>query len=137
MKNEIRIAIGVATSLMFATAYAHHSFTMFDFKRDVILDGTVKEFEWSNPHCFIQLIVPTTDGSEEWSIEMTSPLHLLQNGWGPHLVRAGDRLRVRIHPMRDGSSRGGSYVLATTTDGTPIDPHSLSKSTVAAKETHP
>lgn len=137
MKNQCCIAIGVLALLTSASASAHHSFTMFDFKRDVTLDGTVKEFQWTNPHCFIQLIIPTADGTEEWSIEMTSPLHLLQSGWGPHFVKAGDKLRVTIHPMRDGASRGGSYVRATTTDGTPIDPPSQGKSPAAARETHP
>jgi hypothetical protein len=41
---------------------AHHSFAIFDFGKSASLSGTVKEFQWNNPHCFIQLLVPT-DGA--------------------------------------------------------------------------
>ena len=102
-------------------ALGHHSFALFDFKSERELAGTVKEFQWNNPHCFIQLLVPGGGGTQEWSIEMTSPLHLLQNGWGPRLLKAGDTLVVTIHPIRDGS-HAGSYVRARTRDGVPIDP---------------
>ena len=110
-------------------ASAHHSFAMFDFKREVTLAGTVKEFQWTNPHCFIQILVPKSGGTEEWSIEMSSPLHLLQNGWKPGTLRVGDQVTLVIHPMHDGS-RGGNYVRATASDGSPIDP-SAGKTQVA------
>ena len=61
-------AIGVATP-----ALAHHSFAMFDRNKNVTVNGVVKEYEWSNPHVWIHLMVPGDGGtSREWSFEMQS-----------------------------------------------------------------
>lgn len=117
MKSRFHIVIGAATSLLFATAFAHHTFSMFDFRKDVTLSGTVREFQWNNPHCFIQLLVPNEGAVQEWSIEMGSPMHLMRHGFKPKSFNPGDKVSVVIHPMRDGSN-GGDFVSATSADGT-------------------
>jgi len=76
--------IAIAVMLTASSALAHHSFAMFDQSKSVTLQGTVKDFRWSNPHVFIQLLVKNDAGNEdEWSIEMTSPEHLARVGWKP------------------------------------------------------
>ncbi len=110
MKNTMRTMIGVATSLMFASAFAHHSFAMFDQSKSLTVRGSVRDFRWSNPHVFIQLVTTGAGGvQEEWSIEMTSPEHLARVGWRPGTLRAGDKVTLVIHPMRDGV-KGGQYL---------------------------
>lgn len=102
-------------------AQAHHSFAMFDQQHQLMLRGSVKEFRWTNPHAFIQLLVTdATDGAVvEWSIEMTSPEHLARAGWKPRLLKAGDQITVVVHPLRDGA-RGGQFLSATRPDGAPL-----------------
>jgi hypothetical protein len=100
-------------------AGAHHSGAMFDATRTVTLQGTVKAFQWTNPHCFIQLLVKGPSGQKEWSVEMGSPGQLYRNGWRPGSIRAGEPLTVVINPLRDGTA-GGVYVSATTADGKPV-----------------
>ena len=100
-------------------AFAHHSGAMFDSTRTVTLQGTVKAFQWTNPHCFIQLLVKGPAGQKEWSVEMGSPSQLFRNGWRPGSLQAGEQLTVVINPLRDGSA-GGIYVSATAADGKPI-----------------
>jgi hypothetical protein len=119
MKHQFRAAIGVVALLTFASASAHHTFSMFDFKNNVTLTGSVKQFQWNNPHCFIQLLVPKDGAMQEWSIEMGSPMHLMRNGLKPKSLNPGDKITVVIHPMRDGSS-GGDFVSATLADGTAL-----------------
>jgi hypothetical protein len=110
MKSRFRMAIGVATSLMYATAFAHHSFAMFDQSKSLTLHGSVRDFRWGNPHVFIQLLAINDNGvQEEWSIEMTSPEHLARVGWRPGTLKAGDKITLVIHPMRDGV-KGGQYL---------------------------
>lgn len=102
-------------------ARAHHSFSMFDAKQSVTLHGVVKEFRWTNPHVFIQLIA-TGDGgvaAGEWSIELTSPEHLVRAGWKPETLKSGDRVIIVVHPLRIGSM-GGQFVSGLAADGTPI-----------------
>jgi hypothetical protein len=103
--------------LQSASALAHHSYVMFDFQRDVTLRGTVRQFQWSNPHVFIDML--NESDSTTWSIEMSSPSHLVRNGWKPASLKAGDRITLVIHPLRDGRN-GGTYVSATRDDGRPV-----------------
>jgi hypothetical protein len=114
-----RTAGAIAALLAFASASAHHTFAMFDFSKNVTLSGTVKELQWNNPHCFIQLLVPNGGAMQEWSIEMGSPMHLLRHGLKPKSLNPGDKVTVTIHPMRDGSN-GGDFLSAIAADGKPI-----------------
>jgi len=96
---------------------AHHSFAAFDGTKRLRLTGTVKTFQFTNPHSWIQLVVTTNDGrSEQWSIELLSPNVLLRSGWHRSSVKPGDRVTVLINPMRDGS-KGGNLVAVTLANG--------------------
>jgi hypothetical protein len=110
---------GAAALLTAVGAAAHHSGAMFDDKESVVLVGTVKAFQWTNPHCWIQLLVYGRDGPMEWSVEMGSPSQVFKGGWRPGTLKAGDKIRVVIHPMRDGSN-GGLFMSATGEDDRPI-----------------
>ena len=97
---------GVAI-LLAAPALAHHSFAMFDADKTVELSGTVKEFQWTNPHSWLQVMVNDKDGKPvEWSLEMGGPGGLARQGWKPKTVVAGDKVTVWAHPMKDGSAAG-------------------------------
>jgi hypothetical protein len=111
------LALALAGS---APADAHHSSAMFDGQKTTTLVGTVRQFQWANPHCFIQLIVRNAQGrDEEWSLEMTAPIHLQRLGWIRTSLRPGDHITVKIHPLRDGG-HGGNVVEAIGADGKPI-----------------
>lgn len=100
-------------------ASAHHSGAMFDDKISATLAGTVKQFQWTNPHCWIQVLVPGKQGATEWSVEMGSPSQLFKGGWKPKTLKVGDNIVVVIHPMRDGTN-GGLFISAKGEDGKPI-----------------
>jgi hypothetical protein len=100
------------------TLHAHHSPAMFDFSKSMTLTGTVRKFEWTNPHSYIQLVVKADDGTEqEWSLEMGANVYLYNLGWRPSTVKAGDTLKVEVVPLRSGKSGGGLLMEATTADG--------------------
>jgi hypothetical protein len=101
------------------SAAAHHSAAMFDGQRSQSLHGTVKTFQFSNPHSWIQLIVDTDGKSVEWSIEMGSPQGLYRSGWRPSTLRTGQQINVVIHPERNGAPIG-LFVSATRADGSPL-----------------
>lgn len=107
----------VAMAVVFATpTLAHHSFAMFDMQKQVSLTGTVKEFQFNNPHCFIQLMVKGKGEPEEWSIEMGAPAHLIRQGWNPSTLKRGDKITVVVNPLNHGGN-GGNYVSATNANG--------------------
>lgn len=108
---------------LLGTVSAHHSFGMFDMAKTETLHGTVKELQWTNPHCFLQLLVAPDAGGKpiEWSIEMGSPLALYRQGVRPSALRAGDKATVRIHPVKHGSA-GGSLESVTEVNGKKLTP---------------
>ena len=122
MIRAIRRALAVLVSALFvgsAPVLGHHSGSIFDNSKSLTLTGTVKMFQWTNPHCFIQLLVPDGTASEEWSIEMGAPLQVYQAGWRPSTLKGGQKITVILHPMRDGS-KAGLFVSATSEDGRPL-----------------
>ena len=107
-----------ATALLIAgPALAHHSFAMFDRQKEITLKGTVKEFQWTNPHSFIEIEAPDEKGgSVSYSIEMNSPNNLTRQGWKSTALKPGDKVTVVMNPLRDGS-RGGLFVSVMLPDG--------------------
>jgi len=87
---------------------AHHSYSMFDMNKTVVLDATVVKFKWQNPHAFIEIDADARSGKERWAIEMTSPNNLAQEGWKRTSLKPGDKVKLYVHPLRSGA-RGGSY----------------------------
>jgi hypothetical protein len=107
----MRLALAIAAVLLVpagaASVHAHHSMSMFDTSKEVSVSGTVREFQWSNPHAYIQLVSEDARGREvEWSLEMGSPMYLYARGWRPRTLRAGAQVTVRAYPLRTGQPGG-------------------------------
>lgn len=112
-----RAALAGAGLTAAMVASGHHSFAMFDRDKEVVLTGTVSEFQWTNPHAFIEMDVPDADGKlVHWSIEMNSPNNLTRQGWKSSLLKSGDKVTVTLNPLRDGK-KGGLFVAITLADG--------------------
>lgn len=109
---------GLMTAMLAASApcLSHHSFAMFDAAQVVTLQGTVKEIQWTNPHCFLQVLVPAPQGAVEWSIEMHSPAVSQRMHWRRDTFRPGEQVTVTIHPARAGAA-GGFLMSAIGPDG--------------------
>ena len=107
----------VAVSLLAPLALAHHSFAMFDADTTTNLQGTVKEFEWINPHTWLHLTVADASGKAvTWSLEGGGPGQLAQSGWKADTVKPGDKVTIGFHPLKDGS-HGGQLLSITFPDG--------------------
>jgi hypothetical protein len=116
-----RATVGlVVAAAVAARLYAHHSGAMFDYDKSVTLAGTVKQFQWTNPHCWIELSVAGSNGTEDWSVEMGAPLQLYQGGWKPGTLKPGDEIKVVVRPTRDGTTKAGLFVSATRADGSAL-----------------
>lgn len=98
------------------SASAHHSPVMFDQSRTISLEGTVRQFQWTNPHCYIQLVVENDGRQTEWNMEMGAPVYLYNRGWRPSTLKAGDRIRITAAPLRSGAN-GGLVIAAVSLDG--------------------
>ncbi len=120
MRHYLALAGALALSLGADAAQAHHSMAMFDQQKTLKLTGTVSAFQWTNPHCYIQLMVKDAAGKDvEWSLEMGAPMYLYAAGWRPSTLKAGSAITVTVNPLKDGKP-GAVVVTATFADGKPI-----------------
>ena len=117
MKVKVLTLAGLLLPLLAGQALAHHSFAMFDPEKLITQEGTVKEFEWTNPHVWLHIVAPDASGKAvEWSFEMQAVAQATSGGWRADIVKPGDKVKVEFHPLKDGS-RGGELVAATLPDG--------------------
>ena len=104
-------------SFAVALAWGHHSFSMFDMNKEITLNGTVTDFQWTNPHSYIEIDVPDEKGAvKHWSIELGSPSILQQSGWKFSSLRKSDKVTLIINPLKSGQS-GGFLRKATLPNG--------------------
>ncbi len=99
------------------SAWAHHSFAMFDQSKQVTLKGTVREFQWTNPHAWIHLDVPNASGGvDSWQVELNSPNNLKRQGWKSNSLTVGEKVTLELNPLKDGT-KGGLFIAVTLPDG--------------------
>ncbi len=123
MSHKFLISLMIALPLAIETGgerlFAHHSFAMYDSSKTITIDGSVKEFQWTNPHAILWVLDgPHKDGQEPelWTVELpTSPGNLTRLGWTKHSLNPGDHVLVEISPLRDGK-HGGSFKKVTLVD---------------------
>lgn len=119
MKTRLPIATGLLMAATLATTslpiVAHHSTAMFDFTKTVTLEGTIKDFQWTNPHTWTVL---TVDGKAagEYGLEGMSPNYLAREGWSKRSLKPGDKVKMEVYPLKDGR-KGGFMVSVTLPDG--------------------
>lgn len=116
-KPRAAAAAFLLSSLLAVGASAHHSTAEFDYTKQVTIKGKVKEVQWTNPHSFIQLLVPEKDGKTiQWSVEIGSPSLNINMGWKKNSVVRGDEVTMLLSPARNGKPYGTLRVL-TFADG--------------------
>ena len=117
MKAKVLALAGIIVATPMTSVKAHHAFARFDSNREVTLQGTVKEFQWTNPHAWIVLTVDRKGRPEQWAIEMSGSSGLAREGWQPKTLTPGMMVTATIRPLRDGTN-GGQFLEITLPDGT-------------------
>ena len=120
MSRVSLVLIAGAAVLATVPAVAHHSFAMFDQRKVMTLEGSVREFQWTNPHAFIELDVTSGGRAQHWSIELNSPNNLKRQGWSRTSLKTGDKISVRVAPLRNGNT-GGLFLDLRKADGKVLD----------------
>ena len=101
------------------TAQAHHTYAMFDRTRSLTISGTVAKLEWTNPHVFVWLYVPSVSDPGKYdlyALENGSPNAISKIGWNKNSLRPGDKVTIEYWPLRDGR-KGGHLAKATLANG--------------------
>jgi hypothetical protein len=120
-------AAALAATILIGPAAAHHSTAAFDLTRVVKIEGTVTQFRWINPHASFK-VDGVSQGDEPdgvWTVEMTAPNILINQGWTRTALKNGDKVTVYVNPLRnkvelnDGST-GGLYVGVVLANGSTL-----------------
>lgn len=115
MKNVLRPWLLPAALLSAAPlVQAHHSFAMFDFEKVAQIEGVVREMRFTAPHVWLYVTVTdaATGKTLEYGIEGAAPNTLLRAGWKRESIKAGDHVKVTIHPLRTGEPGGSLMALS-------------------------
>ena len=95
--------LGIGLMVSSAPVLAHHGGSAYDTSKMTTLTGTVKTFDFIQPHPIISLDVKDESGNMvNWSIEMTSPNHLVRYGWNGHKLKPGDQITVTGNAAKNG-----------------------------------
>jgi len=105
---------------------AHHSTAAFDTADVIKITGTITQFRWTNPHASIK-IDGVADGGPDglWTVEMTAPNILINQGWKRNSIRPGHEVTIFVNPLRNSvtlndGSQGGLYVGIILQDGSTL-----------------
>jgi len=89
-----------------ATAFAHHSFAVYDHSKTLNLKGTVTRWQWSNPHAYLDIDVKEGGSTKHYILEGTSINMMQRLGWRSNMIKAGDEVKVVFAPLLNGDPAG-------------------------------
>jgi hypothetical protein len=99
------IAAGILAASV--SAVAHHGAATFDTGKELVMQGMVTEWVWSNPHCFLKFDVKEQNGTvRNWVVETSNPPDMVNRGWSRRSFNAGDRVTVTVEPVKSGNPVG-------------------------------
>ena len=98
-------AVGVL--VVSVPSFAHHGTASFDTTKDLTLKGTVTDWIWANPHCFLKFDAMDETGTVgNWAVEVSNPTDMTKRGWARRSFKAGDQVTVNLQPVKNGAPIG-------------------------------
>lgn len=121
MRQILAAALG-GLVLVMAPVFAHHSAVMFDDQKEITVKGTVKEFQYTNPHSWLLVDVKNADGTvTTWGFEAEGPSTLTRAGIRKSDFAPGTEVTITGHPMKDGRP-AAAWMKAKRGDGKDFNP---------------
>jgi hypothetical protein len=117
VKHTLLALITAAALIATAPLAAHHGAATFDTGKELTMDGTVTEWVWSNPHCFLKFDVTEKDGTvKHWTVETSNPPDMVNRGWSRRSFKGGEKVKVVVEPVKSGNPVG-RLLTVTFADG--------------------
>ncbi len=90
-----------------APVSAHHGTASFDTAKDLTLKGTVTDWIWANPHCFLKFDAMDETGTvRNWAVEVSNPTDMTKRGWARLSFKVGEMVTVNLQPVKNGAPIG-------------------------------
>ena len=106
-RSLIVLAFGVIAFMAALPLCAHHGNAAYEVTKQITLKGTVTQWAWTNPHCFIRFDVTDENGqTAHWIAETENPSTMAHMGWGLRSLKAGDRITITVFPVKNGAPLG-------------------------------
>jgi hypothetical protein len=117
MTHLLRVLVAAGVLLLSGPIQAHHGAASFDPEKKLSLKGTVTEWLWANPHCFLKIDVKdaTSGAVVTWSVEFGNPTDISIRGFRRSSFKPGDEVTIQLQPVKNGSPVGriqGEVILA-------------------------
>jgi hypothetical protein len=106
VKRGFVLSVAITVLSMTGTAFAHHSFAVYDHSRSMSVKGTVTKWQWSNPHAYLDIDVNEAGAVKHYTLEGTSINMLQRTGWRSNMIKAGDEVKVVFAPLLSGQPAG-------------------------------
>ena len=108
MRKKVRMLLAaIAVTAVSAALSAHHGAATFDTANEITLKGTVTEWTWFNPHCFLKFDVKDASGAvKNWAVEAGNPTDMSKRGWSRTMMKPGDEVTVTLQPVKTGAPVG-------------------------------
>src|SRR5690348_12723555 len=120
MRNRLALAFAMAAYVLMLAIplVAHHGNAEFNTEKTVTVKGTVTEWFWANPHCFLKFDEQTDAGEiRHWVVETSNPPDMINNGWSKYSLKPGDQVTVTMHQVKDTKKPIGRVVKVAFPDG--------------------
>ena len=99
------LALVLLTSAV--SVLAHHGNAAFDSNNKVTVKGTVTEWFWANPHCFLKFDAKDEHGEViHWVAETSNPPDMINAGWSKTSLKPGDQVTVTMIAAKNGKPIG-------------------------------
>ena len=121
MHTKLSFAAGIAALVFSTSALAHHTHAHYESEANRVLEGTIKDFEWRNPHSWVTITVANeeTGELEDWILEARAIGALTRRGWTEDSLKPGDQAAITIRPLKSGGT-GGLLRSVGIADGTSL-----------------
>jgi Family of unknown function (DUF6152) len=107
VKVKFLIVFALSASIVSAPVFAHHGNAAFETGKKLTMNGTVTEWFWANPHCFLQFDVKDDNGQPvHWVAETSNPPDMVNRGWSKQSFKPGDQITVTVEPVKNGRPVG-------------------------------
>ena len=86
---------------------AHHGAAGYDMDKQLSIKGTVTDWLWANPHCFLKFDSTDDAGNvAHWAVEVSNPTDMTKRGWSKHSLNPGDKVTLTVRPAKNGEPVG-------------------------------